>query len=171
MALGPGLPTRMVCPSPLLRTTSMVPMVPPPPDRFSTMADWPHAVCRCAASSRPITSVVPPAAAGTIRRTVSVGRQSPAPRLARGKMATVDSAAAPVSTRRRETSLVVTFHSLLGYCFGREPRQCRAARQAGDLAQATAQGPCFDAFSLREPVSTSLENALVEAKQLEQRCQ
>src|SRR5712672_3329979 len=149
MALGPGLPTRMVCPSPLLRTTSTVPMVPPPPERFSTIADWPHAVCKCAANKRPITSVVPPAAAGTIRRTVSVGRQSPAPRLARGRIAAVDSAAAPVRTRRRENSLVVTFHSLLGYRFGGEPRQCRAARQAGDLAQAK----------------------LVEAEQLEQRRQ
>ena len=61
----------------LLRTTSDVPMVPPAPDRFSTIADWPQTVCRCAASIRPITSVEPPAAAGTIRRTVSVGRQSP----------------------------------------------------------------------------------------------
>ena len=69
------------------------------------------APCRCAASNRPITSVVPPAAAGTIRRTVSVGRQS-APRLARGRMAAVENAAAPVSTRRREISLV-TCHSLL----------------------------------------------------------
>ena len=51
-------------------------MVPPPPERFSTTADWPQAVCRCAASSRPITSVLPPAAAGTMIRTVSVGRQS-----------------------------------------------------------------------------------------------
>ena len=73
------------------------------------------AVCRCAASNRPITSVVPPGAAGTIRRTVSVGRQS-APRLARGRIAAAETAAAPVSTRRREISLV-TFHSLLGFLF------------------------------------------------------
>ena len=66
----------MVCPSALLRTASAVPMVPPPPERFSTTADWPQAFCRCAASNRPITSVVPPGAAGTMRRTVSVGRQS-----------------------------------------------------------------------------------------------
>jgi len=51
-------------------------MVPPAPDLFSTIADWPQADCRCAASMRPITSVLPPAAAGTIRRTVSVVRQS-----------------------------------------------------------------------------------------------
>src|SRR5215211_2698185 len=167
MAFGPGLPTRIVWPSPLLRTTSTVPMVPPPPERFSTIADWPHAVCKCAASNRPITSVVPPAAAGTIRRTVSVGRQSPALRLARGRMAAVDSAAAPVSNmRRRQNSLVVTFHSLLGYRF--DPRECRAARQAGHLAQARL-GILVLTFSLREPVSTphqvrgrlSLENALV----------
>src|SRR5882762_9313319 len=111
MALGPGLPTRMVCPSPFCRTASDVPIVPPPPDRFSTIADWPHAVCRCAASNRPITSVVPPAAAGTMRRTFSVGRQS-AVRPRRGKAAVADSAAAADSTRRRESSLV-TFHSLL----------------------------------------------------------
>src|SRR4051812_5348126 len=89
-------------------------MVPPPPERFSTTADWPHAVCRCAASSRPITSVVPPGAAGTIRRTVSVGRQSPAPRLARGRIAAVESAAAPVNTRRREKELVLNVFTPYG---------------------------------------------------------
>src|SRR6266481_1805667 len=134
MALGPGLPTRMVCPSPFWRTASDVPMVPPPPDRFSTIADWPHAVCRCAASNRPITSVVPPAAAGTMRRTFSVGRQSAAwPR--RGKAAVADSAAAADSTRRRESSLV-TFHSLLGFSFAGERRKCSGGRQADGLAQA-----------------------------------
>src|SRR5882672_7629196 len=134
MALGPGLPTRMVCPSPFWRTASAVPMVPPPPDRFSTIADWPHAVCRCAASNRPITSVVPPAAAGTMRRTFSVGRQSAAwPR--RGKAAVAESAAAADSTRRRESSLV-TFHSLLGFSFAGERRKCAGGRQADGLAQA-----------------------------------
>src|SRR5882757_9684178 len=134
MALGPGLPTRMVCPSPFWRTASAVPMVPPPPDRFSTIADWPHAVCRCAASNRPITSVVPPAAAGTMRRTFSVGRQSAAwPR--RGKAAVADSAAAADSTRRRESSLV-TFHSLLGFSFAGERRKCAGGREADGLAQA-----------------------------------
>src|SRR5690349_9217926 len=83
-------------------------MVPPPPERFSTIADWPHAVCRCAASMRPITSVEPPAAAGTISLTVSVGRQSPAPRLERGAIAAVVNTAAPVSTRRRDSNRVVT---------------------------------------------------------------
>src|ERR1700676_4582119 len=111
MALGPGLPTSMVCPSPFWRTTSEVPMVPPPPDLFSTIADWPHAACRCCASIRPITSVLPPAAAGTMRRTVSVGRQSEAwPK--RGKAAAAENAAAADNTLRRE-SLLVTFHSLL----------------------------------------------------------
>src|SRR6266850_2887444 len=134
MALGPGLPTRMVCPSPFWRTASAVPMVPPPPDRFSTIADWPHAVCRCAASNRPITSVVPPAAAGTMRRTFSVGRQSAAwPR--RGKAVVADSAAAADRTRRRESSLV-TFHSLLGFSFAGERRKCAGGRQADGLAQA-----------------------------------
>ena len=90
-------------------------MVPPPPERFSTTADWPQAVCRCAASNRPITSVLPPAAAGTMRRTVSVGRQS-APRLARGKIAAAETAAAPVRTRRREKALIWSqVHSLLNY--------------------------------------------------------
>src|SRR6478672_9774555 len=115
MALGPGLPTKIVCPSPFWRTTSVVPMVPPPPDRFSTIADWPQAFCRCAASNRPITSVVPPGAAGTMRRTVSVGRQSAAqPR--RGNAAVAENAAAADSTPRRE-NLPVTFHSLLRSLF------------------------------------------------------
>src|SRR6478609_354169 len=108
IALGPGLPTRMVWPSAFARTTSAAPMVPPAPERFSTIADWPQTDCRCAASNRPITSVEPPAAAGTISLTVSVGRQSPAPRLERGTIAADVNAAAPASTRRRDSSLVVT---------------------------------------------------------------
>src|SRR6266478_3302725 len=54
----------MTWPSAFPRTASDVPMVPPPPERFSTTADWPQLTCRCAASNRPITSVLPPAAAG-----------------------------------------------------------------------------------------------------------
>src|ERR1700752_237700 len=114
IALGPGLPTRMTWPSALDRTTSAAPMVPPAPERFSTMSDWPHTDCRCAASRRPITSVEPPAAAGTISLTVSAGRQSPAPRLERGTIAAVVSAAAPVNTRRRDSNLVVTIFLLAG---------------------------------------------------------
>src|SRR5216683_5704336 len=134
MALGPGLPTKMVCPSPFWRTTSDVPMVPPPPDRFSTIADWPHAVCRCAASNRPITSVVPPGAAGTMRRTFSVGLQSAAwPK--RGKAAVAESAAAADNTRRREINLV-TVHSLLRLLFCGEGRECAGGQQADGLAQA-----------------------------------
>jgi hypothetical protein len=53
-----------------------------------------------------MTSVVPPAAAGTMMRMVSAGRQSA--RLVRGKMAAVDNAAAPVTTPRREKFLLVT---------------------------------------------------------------
>src|SRR5712691_10404994 len=146
MALGPGLPTKMVCPSPFWRTTSVVPMVPPPPERFSTMADWPQAFWRCAASNRPITSVVPPGAAGTMRRTVSVGRQSAAwPR--RGKVAVAENAAAADSTLRRE-SLVVTCHSLLRLLlFCGERRECAAGRQAADrpssrVEHASSATPC-----------------------------
>src|ERR1700737_712068 len=134
MALGPGLPIRMVCPSPFWRTTSEVPIVPPAPDLFSTIADWPHTACRCCASNRPITSVLPPAAAGTMRRTVSVGRQSAAwPK--RGMAAVAENAAAADSTRRRE-SLVTTFHSLLRLLFCGERRECTGGRQADGLAQA-----------------------------------
>src|SRR3954452_10523849 len=107
MALGPGLPTRMVWPSPFWRTTSDVPMVPPPPERFSTTADWPQFACRCAANNRPITSVLPPAAAGTMMRTVSFGRQSA--RLARGRIAAADTPAAAARTRRRDIGRVTVF--------------------------------------------------------------
>src|ERR1700682_4397668 len=112
----------------------MVPMVPPPPERFSTTADWPHALCRCAANKRPITSVVPPAAAGTMMRTVSVGRQSA--KLTRGKIAAVESAAAPDNTRRREKALLVTNSPPAETLFCRERRERGAGRQADDLAQA-----------------------------------
>src|SRR5512135_603536 len=106
MALGPGLPIRMVWPSPLERTTSEVPMVPPPPERFSTIADCAQADCTCLANNRPITSVLPPAAAGTMMRMFSVGFQSA--RLVRGRIAAVDKPAAPARTRRRENNVWVT---------------------------------------------------------------
>src|ERR1700704_5821336 len=163
MALGPGLPTSMVWPSPFWRITSMVPMVPPPPERFSTTADWPQAVCRCAASSRPITSVVPPAAAGMMMRTVSVGRQS-APRLARGKIAAAEIAVAPVKTRRREKALLVTSSLPAGSLFCRQRRDLVPNGQAGDLVQVLAAGPWRRS-------SRAATNALVEAEHLEQRRQ
>src|SRR5439155_19628922 len=124
----------MTWPSALPRTTSAVPMVPPPPERFSTTADWPHAVCRCAASSRPITSVLPPAAAGTMGRTVSVGRQSE-PKLERGKIAAAETAAAPVKTRRREIALIVTSSLPAESFICKERRHHARGGQAGDLAQ------------------------------------
>src|SRR5260370_27268143 len=134
MALGPGLPTRMVCPSPFWRTTSEVPMVPPPPDLFSTIADWPHAACRWAASIRPITSVLPPAAAGTMRRTVSVGRQSAAwPK--RGNAAVAENAAGAGKTRRRGINLV-TAHSLLRLLFFGGRKECGGGSEADGLAAA-----------------------------------
>src|SRR5258708_27716313 len=124
----------MVCPSPFWRTTSEVPMVPAPPVLVSTIADWPHAACRWAASIRPITSVLPPAAAGTMRRTVSVGRQSAAwPK--RGNAAVAENAAAADNTLRRE-SLLVTFHSLLRLLFCGKRRECTGGRQADGLAPA-----------------------------------
>src|SRR3569832_2225057 len=101
--------------SALVWTTSAVPIVPPPPERFSTTAVWPHADWRCAASSRPMTSVEPPAAAGTMMRMFSVGFQSA--RLDRGRIAAADRPAAPLSTQRRDTNLLGqsrgTIHSLL----------------------------------------------------------
>src|ERR1700704_4546364 len=76
MALGPGLPIRMVCPSPFWRATSAVPMVPPAP-----------------------------AGGGKERRRVWVARQSAAwPR--RGKAAVAENPAAADSTRRRESLVV-----------------------------------------------------------------
>src|SRR5215831_8195728 len=115
----------MVCPSGFERTTSAVPIVPPPPERFSTTAVWPQAVCRWAARSRPMTSVEPPAAAGTITRTVSEGFQSA--RLDRGRIAAADRPAAPASTWRRDRNFLVT--NLLPFLFCRERREPNARRQ------------------------------------------
>src|SRR5437762_14381083 len=128
-------------------------MVPPAPERFSTIADCPHTDCRCAASRRPITSVEPPAAAGTISLTVSVGRQSPAPRLERGTIAAVVNAAAPVNTRRRDSNRVVTIFLPAGLLF--------CARRVGSAADES-----------KRAIARSLMRALrplVEAEQLEQR--
>src|SRR4051794_40951993 len=133
-------------------------MVPPPPERFSTTADWPQALCRWAASSRPITSVVPPAAAGTMMRTVSVGRQSA--RLARGRIAAAEMAVAPIKTRRRERIWLDTNSLPAGLLFCRERRGLGPNGQAGDLAQVPAAG---------KPMRR--QTPLVEAEQLEQRRQ
>src|ERR1700682_454430 len=116
-------------------------MVPPAPERFSTIAFCPQATCSCCASNRPIPSVLPPAAAGTMMRTVSVGRQSAAwPR--GGQAAVAETAAAPDSTRRREIKLLVTFRSLLHYCFAAERREGGGRRQAGGLARGAFPGCC-----------------------------
>src|SRR5579871_6308430 len=133
MALGPGFAIRIVWPSPFCRITSLVPMVPPPPERFSTTADWPQTDWRCAASRRPITSVEPPAAAGTTTRMVSVGRQSA--RLDRGRIVAAEKAAALVSTRRRDSNLLDISTPCFFVC--RERRHDAAVRQADDLAQQT----------------------------------
>ena len=53
----------------------MVPMVPPAPARFSTTTGVPQRAVRCWAQSRPMMSVVPPGAAGTMIRVVWPGRQ------------------------------------------------------------------------------------------------
>lgn len=97
----------MVWPSAFCRTKSAVPMVPPPPDLFSTTVDWPQAACRCCARNRPITSVLPPGAAGTTIRTVSVGRQSDAAVPERGHSGLAESAAAADSTARRDSGRVI----------------------------------------------------------------
>src|SRR5215218_238654 len=150
----------MTWPSALPRTTSAVPMVPPPPDRFSTTVDWPHAVCRCAASNRPITSVLPPAAAGTTRRTVSVGRQSE-PKLERGKIAAAETAAAPVKTRRREKALIVT-SSL--------PAESLFAGSVGIAGAESKRATWRRISASRNGVNQNCA-ALVKAEQLEQRRQ
>src|SRR4028118_392815 len=62
MDCGPMLPISMVCPSGRARTTSMVPMVPPPPDLFSTTAFWPPRGCRCAGTGPPRRPGVRPGA-------------------------------------------------------------------------------------------------------------
>src|SRR5256885_619949 len=95
----------MVWPSGFWRAKSVIAIVPPPPDLFSTTVDWPHATCSCCASRRPITSVVPPGAAGTMIRTASVGCQSAC--AARGRALAAARPAAPDRTARRDTGLVM----------------------------------------------------------------
>src|SRR5476651_2419826 len=68
------LPSSRVWPSGGDLATSALPITPPAPDLLSTTTDWPQAACRCWPSSRPATSVVPPAAAGTTMRMGLVGR-------------------------------------------------------------------------------------------------
>ena len=101
----------------------------------------PRPLCRCAASRRPITSVVPPAAAGTMMRMVSVGRQSARP--ARGNIAAVENAAAPDNTRRREKSLLVTNSLPASSLFCRERRKAIAGRQADDWRRRVDRSTSF----------------------------
>src|SRR6187399_530046 len=97
-------------------------MVPPPPDLFSTTVETPHAVARCAARRRPITSVVPPGAAGMMRRTVSVGFQSD--KAGPGRAV---AARPPAITARRETrSVMRRFPGLLFYLKRDHRRRARA---------------------------------------------
>src|SRR3954471_4147175 len=62
-------PTRIVWPSASERTTASMPMLVPAPGRFSTSTGWPRPSDSGADSARARMSTVPPAAAGTTRRT------------------------------------------------------------------------------------------------------
>src|SRR6187551_1588085 len=107
-------------------------MVPPPPDLFSTTVETPHAVARCAASRRPITSVVPPGAAGMMRRTVSVGFQSD--KAGPGRAV----AARPATTARRETrSVMRCFPELLFEA--QSSRGARAQARADERSQGSGR--------------------------------
>src|SRR4029079_14077629 len=54
-----------VCPSGVARATDALPMTPPPPVRFSTMALCLNSFCSTSPASRPRMSVVPPGVNGT----------------------------------------------------------------------------------------------------------
>jgi hypothetical protein len=94
-----------------------------------------------------MTSVEPPAAAGTISLTFSVGRQSPTPRLERGKIAADVSAAAPVRTRRRDSNLVVTIFLPAGLLLW--PERVGSATGQGKRAIARRQPHLVEALELR----------------------
>ena len=53
--------------------TSSAAMLVPPPGRFSTTTCWPHSFDSGSAMRRAATSVGPPGASGTIRRTKRFG--------------------------------------------------------------------------------------------------
>src|SRR3954454_13682218 len=134
----------MVCPSGFWRAKSVIAIVPPPPDLFSTTVDWPHATWRCCASSRPIRSVVPPGAAGTITRTASLGRQS-----ARAVVENVAAAARPAApdrmSRREIVSAIGAFLSRVGFLLSRNHRGAHGHAQAG---AGTGSGGLFGAEDL-----------------------
>jgi hypothetical protein len=65
MAMTEVLAQSSVLPSAGERATASVAMMPLPPTRFSTTNCWPNASLRREAASRPITSILPPAANGT----------------------------------------------------------------------------------------------------------
>src|SRR5215213_9806567 len=126
----------MVWPSGFWRTKSVIAMVPPPPDLFSTTVDCPHATCRCCPSSRPITSVVPPGAAGIMMRTASVGRQSAC--AARGRAVAAARPAAPDSALRRERRSVIWRFPVVCF-FVRQSSPCGAQRASARRPREDAQ--------------------------------
>jgi hypothetical protein len=65
MAITDVLAQSSVLPSAGARATASVAIMPLPPTRFSTTNCWPNASLRREAASRPITSILPPAANGT----------------------------------------------------------------------------------------------------------
>jgi len=121
--LGPGLPTRMVCPSPLARTASALPHGSRTPAGGGSPRprDWPHAFCRCRRqqSSPSRRTGAPRGAAGTIRRTFCGRPPVGAEARARQDRRQRKPRRPPSAPRRREISLV-TCHSTVRIIVCRE---------------------------------------------------
>src|SRR5262249_37973834 len=76
MASAPESPNISTWPSGAAFATMLAATTPPAPGTFSTMNGLPNAAVNFSASSRPITSGLPPGPAAAIRRTVRVGHAS-----------------------------------------------------------------------------------------------
>src|SRR5688572_1905549 len=65
-----------VCPSGSALSTACTAIAPPPPGRGSTITGWPLRALTCVPTTRAMTSIAPPAGAGTMKRTGLVGHAS-----------------------------------------------------------------------------------------------
>src|SRR5471032_1740078 len=109
-----------VCPSGAARATDALPMMPPPPVRFSTTTPCLNSFCSTSPASRPRMSVVPPGVNGT---TMVIGPDGYC-----CATATPDSDARSraVPTNRAAMVISVSVHAsveLLAHVLAEEPRQ------------------------------------------------
>src|SRR4051794_27093571 len=132
-------------------------MLPPAPPTFSITIGCPSEARMRSAMMRAAASVDPPGGNGTTR---VIGRD--------GKFC---APALPIPARIASASIATNLIAVSSQCRPGAFRPLGQKYPADPVPMASERGSilCFDAFSLREPVPTSLENALVNFRRPLQR--